>query len=197
MLSFLLCYECLLVIIGFDGTCYAKESNSKIIIEKAECYYTGIKYDKSEIAIKSVGDGEVVALNRKGKLVLKGKKTGKVKVDVIVRNNKYSFVISVLPSKFSSKAPGVIVSTGSYFNNTNVFYDTVSWGKVRGASGYKIYRKEKGKLRLIKKTDSKTRRLYIKSRKSNEFEQYYVIPYCKINKQVYYGNAGYNAEVDD
>ena len=100
------------------------------------------------------------------------------------------------PKGFSKKAPVVSVYT-SYRNEKNKPVDDIEWGRVKGATGYKIYRekstKNGTKLVLVKKVrGEKNTSVFVTPGKRTEQAIYHVQAYKKYKGKVYYGKKGHN-----
>ena len=105
------------------------------------------------------------------------------------------------PKGFSKKAPVVFVYT-SIKDNKNRTMNRVEWSRIKGATGYKIYRaketKKGTKLVLVKKVrGEKNTSAFILNSNYKDPAIYYVQAYKKYKGKVYYGKKGYNTTVNE
>ena len=80
--------------------------------------------------------------------------------------------------------------------------DRVEWSRIKGATGYKIYRaketKKGTKLVLVKKVrGEKNTSAFILNSNYKDPAIYYVQAYKKYNGKVYYGKSGYNTSTNE
>ncbi|MBO4591187.1 MAG: pilus assembly protein N-terminal domain-containing protein [Eubacterium sp.] len=175
---------------------YAVTCGQKITINVETLFgdnndYVTAQVEKSKIASVKVSGN---------KLIITGKKVGSTKIVINNAGDKCierrQIMCYVSPTGFSLEAPYVSVQTSVYVNNKHVHQ--VSWSKVKGATGYKIYRavrtKSGIKKVLVKKVlGSKDTVVYVPVKKYSE-SFYYVQAYKKYKGKVYYGVYGYNTE---
>ena len=110
---------------------------------------------------------------------------------------------TVAPKGFSVTAPKVLVKSNVYYKDRSTDKcDEIRWTKVKGATGYKIYREALGKKNNGKKVCIKTIKdvnttsyLVEVNRNSNEYVRYHVQTYREYNGKTYYGFAGFNINV--
>ena len=85
----------------------------------------------------------------------------------------------------------VITEKGKY-----KYIDELSWSKIKGADGYKIYKKNsKGKLNLVKTVKNNNSVTFAK--KKNTYVTYYVRAYAKKKGKIQYSKYGYNRYVKE
>ena len=156
-----------------------------------------IKIDNDKLTIKIVKPNIASAKVSNKKLIINGKKVGSTKIVLNNGEKKCVVICYVSPKGFSLKAPMVNVASGIKVNGKHVH--EVSWSKVKGATGYKIYRvyKSKSEIKkvLVKKiTASNDTSVFIPT-KDFSGAIYCVQAYKKFKGKVYYGVDGYNSEV--
>ena len=97
-----------------------------------------------------------------------------------------------ISKSFKTKKPVVDVR-GSIENEKGISLTEISWSKVKGADGYKIYKKDNtGKKKLIKKVTKNECRIFVKNKSKGSYCRYYVRAYKRINNKNIYSKFGFN-----
>ena len=177
---------------GIKKNTYNISCGKKIIINTKDIF--GAKSDKYTFKILN---SQIISVKKSGtKFVIAGKKVGISTLELYNGDKKYTITCIVSPKNFSLQAPNVEVYTSTYIKNKLVHY--VSWSKIKGATGYKIYRINKdGKKTLIKKiSKSDVTEIYVHVNHSTS-SLYYIQAYKKYNGKVYYGKGGYNTSTNE
>ena len=98
-------------------------------------------------------------------------------------------------ASFQKTVPAVSVQ-GSIVNDKNKPVVEVSWSKIKGAKGYRIYKKNKnGKYKLLKTVNAKSTSVFIKRGKDVNIGTYYVRAYKVVKGKKVYSKFGHNKYV--
>ena len=97
-------------------------------------------------------------------------------------------------TKFEKTIPSVSVIGNRYTLDGKPLV-VVSWSKVKGATGYKIYKKLNGKYKLIKTVNSKCTSVSLKRGKNVNIGTYYVRAYKVVKGKKVYSKLGHNEYV--
>ena len=90
----------------------------------------------------------------------------------------------------------ISVYGSNYKKGSNVPCYYVSWNRLKDATGYKIYIKDKtGKLKLYKKLKQNVDSILIEQNMVDRFSEIYVRPYKVLKSKTYYGYYGFTSEV--
>ena len=163
----------------------------------------GYKMSEKKYSV-TVSDKKILSVKKvRNTVVVKGKRTGTAKVILKCGKTKKTLKYSVAPKGFSLRAPRVSVQSNIYSEDGSIRYDSISWTKVKGATGYKVYAQVPGTssgrkpvcIKTIENSNVTSLSVEVNANDSLRYARYHVQAYRKYKGKIYYGIAGVNFSV--
>lgn len=160
----------------------------------------GYKMSEKKYSV-TVSDKKILSVKKvRNTVVVKGKRTGTAKVILKCGKTKKTLKYSVAPKGFSLRAPRVSVQSNIYSEDGSIRYDSISWTKVKGATGYKVYAQVPGTssgrkpvcIKTIEDSNVTSLSVEVNANDSLRYARYHVQAYRKYKGKIYYGVAGVN-----